>query len=249
MFVQTSDNIGIGGFIVTGAGLKHLLVRGIGPSLANFGIVNSLADPMLELVGKDLKMVNHDWRDTQQAQIQADGLAPTDNREAAIDASLPPGAYTALVRGEGSSTGVALVEVYDLGPAAGSEVANLSTRAFVNTGENIVIAGFVLGDNSGQDRIVVRGLGPSLSAFGIANVIPDPVIELRDGEGTLIRTNDDWQDDAAQAAEISAAGLAPGNAKESAMAVTLPSGLYTVLLFGVNNATGVGLVEIYDRGP
>jgi hypothetical protein len=141
-----------------------------------------------------------------------------------------------------------LVEVYDLDSAAASKLGNLSTRALVRTGNNVVIAGFILGNGTGDDRVVVRGLGPSLSQFGISNPLQDPTLELRDQNGTLLRSNNDWGDDPAQAAEITAAGLAPTNGKESAIAVTLPPGLYTAILAGANATIGVGLVEVYDRG-
>ena len=143
---------------------------------------------------------------------------------------------------------MALVEVYDLDLAAASKLANISTRAFVSTGDDIVIAGFILGNNTGDDNVIVRGLGPSLSASGVPNVLANPTLELRDNNGALIFANNDWQDNAAQAAIISAAGLAPGNALESAIAATLSPGLYTALLAGLNNGTGNGLVEVYDRG-
>jgi hypothetical protein len=141
-----------------------------------------------------------------------------------------------------------LIELYDLNPETASKLANISTRAFVSTGDNVVIAGFMLGSNSGDDRVVVRGIGPSLTAAGVANALANPTLELRDGNGALLVANNDWQDDPAQAAELTAAGLAPTNQLESAIAATLPPGLYTALLAGLNNGTGVGLVEVYDRG-
>ena len=152
------------------------------------------------------------------------------------------------MRGNGNTSGVALVEVYDLNQGVDSKLANLSTRAFVSTGDNIVIAGFMLGGNSGNDRIVVRGIGPSLTAAGVPNALADPTLELRDTNGTLLIANNDWQDNPAQAAEITAAGLAPTNNLESGIAATLPPGLYTALLAGLNNGTGIGVVEVYDRG-
>ena len=142
----------------------------------------------------------------------------------------------------------ALVEIYDLNQGVDSKLANLSTRAFVSTGDNIVIAGFMLGGNNGNDRIVVRGIGPSLTAFGVPNALANPTLELRDSNGALLIANNDWQDNPAQAAELTAAGLAPTNNLESGIAMTLPPGLYTALLAGLNNGTGVGLVEVYDRG-
>jgi hypothetical protein len=139
-----------------------------------------------------------------------------------------------------------LVEAYDLSQAADSKLSNISTRAFVETGDDVVIAGFILGGNTGADRIVVRGIGPSLE--GVTDALADPTLEVRDGDGVLLASNNDWQDDPTQAAELIAAGLAPTNDLESAIAATLPPGSFTVLLAGANNGIGVGLVEVYDRG-
>ena len=180
--------------------------------------------------------------------ILATGIPPTNDLEAAIDATLNPGAYSAVVRGKNNTSGVALIEVYDLSQAVPAKLANISTRAFVSTGDDIVIAGFILGNQSGNDRIVVRGIGPSLTAFGVPNALADPTLELRDSNGALMAANNDWQDDPAQAAELTAAGLAPTNNLESGIAATLPPGLYSALLAGLNNGTGIGLVEVYDRG-
>jgi hypothetical protein len=141
-----------------------------------------------------------------------------------------------------------LIEVFDLSQAVLAKLANISTRAFVNTGDDLVIAGFILGSNNGNDRIVARGIGPSLAAFGVPNALANPRLELHDGNGVLLIANNDWQDDPAQAAELTAAGLAPGNQLEAAIAATLSPGLYTALLAGQSNGTGVGIVEIYDRG-
>jgi hypothetical protein len=252
MRVDTGDNAGIGGFVITGSAPKRVLIRGLGPSLTQFGFSNSevLADPTLELHGPSgfATVVNNNWKDSQQAQIQATGLAPSNDLEAAIDITLSPGAYTAVLRGNGTGVGLGLVEVYDLNIPS-SKLANLSTRAFVRTGNNVVIAGFTLGNNGGNDRIVIRGLGPSLSAFGISNPLQDPTLELRNQNGTLLKSDNDWADDPAQAAEISAAGLAPSNSKESAIAATLAPGAYTAILAGNNGGQGVGTVEVYDRGP
>ena len=161
---------------------------------------------------------------------------------------LNPGAYTAVVRGRNNTSGVGLVEVYDLNPAASAKLANISTRAFVSTGNDIVIAGFILGSRSGNDRIAVRGIGPSLTAVGVANALADPTLDLRDGNGALLASNNNWQDNPSAAAELTAAGLAPANPLESGIVATLPPGLYTALLAGQNNGTGVGLIEVYDRG-
>jgi hypothetical protein len=250
MQVQAGDNVGIGGFIVTGSAPKRVILRAIGPSLTRVGVPNALADPVLELHGPGafVTVTNNNWRDTQEAEIVATGIPPTNDLESAIVATLAPGAYTAIVRGNGNTSGVALVEVYDLSQAVLAKLANISTRAFCGTGGNIVIAGFTLGSHSGNDRIVVRGLGPSLTAAGVANVLANPTLELRNSDGTLLMSNNDWQDNPAQAAELTAAGLAPTNQLESAIATTLPPGPYTTLLAGLNNGTGIGLVEVYDRG-
>jgi hypothetical protein len=252
MLVQTGDNVGIGGFIITGSAPKHVLLRAIGPSLAQSGVPNPLADPVLELHGPGgfVTITDDNWRDdpVQEALIIADGIPPTNDLESAIDATLNPGAYTAIVKGKNNTSGVALVEVYDLSPAVLAKLANISTRAFVSTGNDIVIAGFILGGNSGNDRIVVRGLGPSLTAAGVPNALANPTLELRDSNGTLLVSDNDWQDNPVQAAELTAAGLAPTNPLESGIAATLPPGSYTALLSGTSNGTGIGLVEVYDRG-
>ncbi len=253
LFVQPGDNVGIGGFIVTGTAPKQVLLRAIGPSLIPSGITNALADPVLELHGPNgfTTIINDNWRDNQEVEIFATGAAPGNDLEAAILATLAPGNYTAIVAGKNNTTGVALVEAYDLGTAATSKLANISTRAFCGTGSDIIIAGFILGNPpqaGGSDRSVLRGLGPSLGAAGVPDALADPTLELRDSNGTLLVSNNDWQDNPSQAAEIIAAGLAPTNELEAAIAVTLSPGIYTALLAGLNDGTGVGLVEVYDRG-
>jgi hypothetical protein len=252
MRVQTGDNVGIAGFIIAGAAPKHVLFRAIGPSLTQSGVPNALADPVLELHGPGgfATVTNDNWRDdpVQQAAILATGIAPTNNLESAIDTTLNPGTYTVVAKGKNNTSGVALIEIYDLSPEVPAKLANISTRALVGTGDNIVIAGFTLGGNNGEDRIVVRGLGPSLAALGMANALADPTLELRDGNGALLASNNNWQDNAVQMVELMGAGLAPGNPLESAIAATLPPGAYTALLTGLNNSAGIGLVEVYDRG-
>jgi hypothetical protein len=253
MRVQTGDNVGIGGFIITGTAPKDVLIRAIGPSLTGFGVPNVLADPVLELHGPGAftTMLNDDWKHTQWTEIHVTGIPPTNDLESAIVATLAPGAYTAIVTGNGNTSGVALVEVYDLNQGVSSKLANISTRAFVSTGDDIVIAGFLLSDppQAGTSAgVVVRGIGPSLALAGVTNALADPTLELRDNNGTLLVANNDWQDNAVQASEITAAGLAPTNTLESAIAATLPPGLYTALLAGRNNGAGIGVVEVYDRG-
>jgi hypothetical protein len=250
MRVLTGDSVGIGGFIITGSAPKHVLLRAIGPSLTVSG---ALADPVLELHGPGtfITVLNDNWRDDpdQEDAIIATGIPPTNDLESAIDATLNPGAYSAVVSGKNNSTGVGLVEVYDLSLAVPAKLANISTRAFASTGNDIVIGGFILGNNNGNTRIVLRGIGPSLTAAGVTNALANPTLELRDNNGALLASNNDWQDDAAQASEITAAGLAPTNPLESGIAATLPPGVYSALLAGVNNGTGIGLVEVYERGP
>jgi hypothetical protein len=217
--------------------------------LDRFNLIDVLGDPVLELHGPSgfATISNDNWRDTQQTAIVATGLAPTNDLESAIDAILPSGAYTAVLKGKNNTSGVALVEVYDLSPSAGN-LANISTRAFVSTGDNIVIAGLVLNGGNTLAPVVLRGIGPSLAPafFPASAVLANPTLELRDENGTLIVTNNDWQDNPVQAASISAAGLAPTNNLESAISASLPPGFYTVLLAGLNEGTGIGVVEIYN---
>jgi hypothetical protein len=248
LVVQGGANVGIGGFIISGTDPVQVLIRGIGPSLANFGVPNPLANPALELNGANgfVTVTNNDWRDNQEAAIQATGLAPTNDLESAILATLPPGSYTAIISGQGGGTGNALIEIYDLSPTASSKLGNISTRASVGTGDGIVIAGFILGNGIGADTLVVRGIGPSLTDFGVPNALSDPNLEVRNADGVVVTSNDNWQQ-GAQAAEIQALGLAPTNAAESALIATLAPASYTALLSGVGSATGVGLVEVYDN--
>jgi hypothetical protein len=252
MRVQVGDNVGIGGFIVTGTGPKHVLLRAIGPSLTASGVPDALADPVLELHGPGafVTVIDDNWRDdpAQEALIIASGIQPTNDLEAAIDATLLPGIYTGIIRGKNNTLGVGLIEVYDLSQGAPAKMANISTRAFVSTGSNIVIGGFLLGGGSANDHVVVRGIGPSLAAQGVPNVLADPVLELRDGNGALLVSNNDWHDNPVQASELMAVGLAPTNDLESGISTTLPPGPYTALLAGQSDGVGVGLVEVYDLG-
>jgi hypothetical protein len=247
MRVGTEDNVGIGGFIVTGTALKHVLIRAIGPSLPE-SVPGRLADPVLELHGPKgfVTVTNDNWRDdpVQAALIMASGIPPTSDLESAIDATLSPGAYTAIVSGKNNTSGVGLVEVYDLDAGVLAKLANISTRAFVSTGDDIVIAGFMLGNNDGNDRVVVRGI----AAPGVANPLEDPTLELRNADGALIGSDNDWQDNPAQASEITALGLAPPRTLDAAIVATIPPGPYTALLAGQNGGTGVGVVEVYDLG-
>jgi hypothetical protein len=250
MRVETGNNVLIGGFIVTGSAPKTVAVRGIGPSLAGAGINDVLADPILELRDGSgaLLFQNDDWQDdrTQAAAITALGLAPGDPKESTIMATLQPSAsYTAILSGKNNGTGVGLVEIYDTNRTADSQLANISSRGFVQSGENVMIGGFILGGSSGT-AIAVRGMGPSLSQAGVSDVLADPVLELRDSNGALLISNDNWQDSPLQAAQLSAHGLAPPSFLEAGIYAPLPAGAFTAILSGKNGGTGIGLVEIYN---
>ena len=234
---------------MTGTGDRNVLLRGIGPSLPSE--INSLPDPVLELHGENgfVTVINNNWRDNQEQAIIDTGIPPTNDLESAILVMLPPGAYTAILKGNGTTnnTGVGLVEVYDLTQGGSSKLGNISTRGFVQTGNDVMIAGFILGAGNTSDPIIVRGIGPSLADFGIPAVLADPTLELRDENGALVNSNNDWMDDPDQVALINAAGLAPTNALEAAIAATLVPGSYTVVLAGSGGGTGTGLVEMYDH--
>jgi hypothetical protein len=224
-------------------------LRAIGPSLP---LAGALADPFLELRDGAGALIasNDNWRTTiiggvitadQVAAIQASGIPPGNNLESAIVATLPANgsAYTAIVRGVNNTTGIGLVEAYDLDRTVDSKLANISTRGLVQTGDNVLIGGLiVLGPN--PLRVIVRAIGPSLNVTG---KLADPTLELRDGNGGLIRANDNWLCD--QQSEIIATGVPPMNDLESAIVQTLAPGNYTAIVRGVNNTTGVGLVEVY----
>jgi hypothetical protein len=245
--VETGDKLMIGGFIITGNTPKKVVIRGLGPSLASFGITDFLADPTLELRSSSgaLLQQNDNWKDSQQAEIQATGLQPSNDRESAIVTTLVPGNYTALLTGKGGTTGVGTVEVYDANIGADSQLANLSTRGFVQTGNNVMIAGFTLGNGAGSTDIAIRGIGPSLSSVGLSNVLADPTLELRDSNGTLMISNDDWQSDPVSAGKLTAHGLALSNSKESGIYTTMTPGQYTAIIAGKSGGTGIGLIEIY----
>jgi hypothetical protein len=245
MRVQTGDNVLIGGFIITGSAPRHLLLRAIGPSLTGSGIPNALADPILELHGPGAftTITNDNWREdpVQEAAILATGIPPTNNLESAIDATLSPGAYTAIVRGQNGTTGIGLVEIYNLSQGTNSMLANISTRGFVETGDDVMIGGLIVGGESGTARVIVRALGPSIP---VAGALSDPTLDLRDGNGTQLAFNDDWRSD--QQAEIIATGLPPADNRESAIVRILSTGAYTAIVRGKNNAIGVALVEAYQ---
>jgi len=247
--VDTGNNVLIGGFIIVGTTPKSVAVRGIGPSLSVFGVPDALADPTLQLRDSSggLILANDNWQSdsNQAAQLTALGLALPDPNESGLVATIEPGSYTAVLAGKDQTTGVGLVEVYDTNQAASSQLANISTRGLVLTGSNVMIGGFIL-DGMNDARIVIRGIGPSLTQFGIPNPLADPTLELRDSNGALLISNDNWQDDAASAVQLTALGLAPQNSLESGIYTLLPAGAFTAILAGNNEGTGVGLVELYN---
>ncbi len=244
LLIGTGDRVGIAGFAIRG-GAKRVIVRATGPSLTAFGVAGALADPTLELfdaAGRSLA-TNNDWAATQQAEIIASGFAPTHSAESAIVAVLGEGTYTAVVRGTGSATGVALVEVYDLDSvSSASRLVNLSTRGQVQAGDNVMIAGFVIG-GSGARRVIIRGLAPSLSRYGVTGVLADPQVRLVAGNSELA-TNDDWH--TLSSPRLIAAGLEPSVNAESALVVVLDPGEYTAIVSGVGGTGGNALVELYD---
>jgi hypothetical protein len=247
--VLTGNSVLIGGFIITGSSNKEVLVRGLGPTLSQppFNVPGALADPTLELHnGAGVLIASNDnWKDSQQVAIMATGLAPPNNLESAILQTLAPGKYTAILRGKNNTTGVGLVEVYDIDKAFDTTLSNISTRGFVDTNQNVMIGGFISGN--GIVKVIVRALGPTLLQFGVPNVLADPTLELHDANGALIASNDNWKD--TQQAEIQASGFAPPNNAESAIIITRPPGNTTAIVRGKNNTTGNALVEVYLLAP
>jgi hypothetical protein len=268
--VKTGDGVGIGGFSILQAFPqplaidpqvsalvppgeppgKSILVRALGPSLTSAGVAPAsvLQDPTLELYDSsgNLLVANDNWRTSQQADIQDSGLAPTDDREAALIAALPAGQYTTVVRGVGGTTGIALVEAYDLDGDPGRPLVNVSTRGKVETAQNVLIGGLIA-QGAGTVRFLFRGLGPELTAKGVTGALADPSLQLFDANGNALAANDNWKD--TQQQEIAATGIAPTDDRESAILATLPAGAYTVVLSGKNNTSGIGLVEVYNLDP
>ena len=221
-----------------------MLLRALGPTLAQFGITDPLQDPTIELHAGNgsLLLSNDNWKDTQQAAISATGKAPPDDKESAVlSNNLAAGNYTAIVRGKNNTTGVGLVEAYDLDESVPITLTNISIRGFVDTNQNVMIAGFISGN--GIVKVIVRALGPTLSQFGVPNVLADPILEVHDGNGTLLASNDNWKD--SQQAEIQASGFAPPNDNESAIIIERPPANTTAIVSGKNNTIGNALVDVY----
>jgi glucose/arabinose dehydrogenase len=247
--VQTGDNVLIGGFILTGSAPKKVIVRAIGPSLAVSGqpLPGRLLDPTLTLydgAGTPL-FTNDDWMNGPQKQAIIDsGLPPNDPKESAIIATLDPGNYTAIMSGVGTAMGIGVVELFDLDQLAPANPANISSRGFVETGDNVMIGGFIVGGSQNR-TVVARAIGPSLAAVGVQNALQDPTLELHDSSGTTIASNDNWKTD--QQTQITATGLAPSDDRESAiLSAPLAPGNYTAIVRGTGTNTGVAVVEIFQ---
>ena len=239
--VETDSGVTIGGFIITGTDSKQVVVRGLGPTLTQFNVSGVLADPFVSLFDGTGNVVytNNNWKDTQQAAIQATGLAPPNDLESAILRTLQPGNYTAVLSGKNSTTGIGLLEVY----STSSGLTNVSTRGFVGTGDNVLIGGFSSSGGNGSIQLIIRALGPTLRQFGVSGALADPTLELRDVNGNLIDSNDNWK--STNQTAIMATGLQPPNDLESAILRTLNAGNYTAIVRGVNSTTGVALFEVY----
>ena len=237
----------IGGFIVTGRMSKKVIVRAIGPSLQN-SLPAALRDPVLQLRASDGSLIreNDNWRDdaAQAAKVEASGVAPKDDLESAIVATLPPGNYTAAVTGKNGATGIGLVEVYDLNRWGDCKLANISTRGLVASAENVLIGGFILGGADSNTTVLLRAIGPSLASVGVTNPLANPTLELRDSNGALLLANDNWKDQQQNAIEQT--GIAPNDSLESAILADLAPGAYTAIVAGKDAASGIALIEVYN---
>jgi hypothetical protein len=238
--VQGGENVLIGGFIVTGNAPKRMIIRAIGPSLgsASGGSLDGvLNNPRLQLLERQNELGSNDnWRDNEREEraiIDTD-VPPRDDREAAIVAILNPGSYTAIVSSTDGRPGVGLVELYDL--------ANISTRGFVQTGNDVMIGGFIVSGST--SRVIVRAIGPSLATAGVTGALPDTTLELINPDGSLIMANDDWST-SPQKQQIIDSTVPPTDDRESAVVATLNPGAYTAIVRGKDNSTGVALVEAY----
>jgi hypothetical protein len=274
--VGNSNDALIGGFIVTGpkGSVKTVLIRAIGPSLEAAGVTGAMSDTILELHdGQGNITTNDNWKTggtyqtagssnklpypSQQGDIIATSIPPTDDRESAIIAKLPAGPATAIVNGANGASGVAMVEVYDLDQNSPLQLANISTRGRVETGNNVMIGGIII-LGSKQQQIIIRAIGPSLASAGVQSALQDTILELRDSNGQLVAINDDWQKeypsdqvDPKRKQLIQATSIAPTDVHESAIVATLFPSNYTAIVRGKkdsggNDSTGVALVEVYN---
>lgn len=244
--ITTGTDVEIAGFIIVGDSDKPVVVRALGPSLAEAGLKGPLSNPALAIYDSTGKQMNEndDWISLPPGTIPA-GLEPKNPREAAIRTSLTPGSYTAILNSADGSTGSALIEVYDL-DATRSKLRNISTRGQVGVGDNVLIGGFIIGGDV-PTEIIARAIGPSLSGAGVSNALADPVLELYDQTGSLIFSNDNWRADQEQ--QIIDSTIPPSDDRESAIIATLAPGSYTTVMRGANNSEGVGLVEVYALSP
>jgi matrixin len=254
-FIGTGENVLIGGFIVQGSQPATFIVRAIGYSLRAAGITNPVKDPTITIFDSANRVVatNDDWFTSTNAQtIASFHLDPSNSIESALYVTLRAGSYTAVVQGFSNatqpvSTGIGLIELYDLHLSA-SRAGNISSRGQVLTGQNVMIAGFIVGGAQNK-QVIVRALGPSLAMQGIGNPLADPTLELRNGNGSLLQSNNNWQQQNPNAQAIANHGLAPTEPRESALLATLTPGNYTAIVRGVANDTGTALAEVYDLSP
>ena len=243
--IQSGDNVLIAGFIITGpaGSTKKVLIRGIGPSLANFGVAGTIPDPLLELHNPDGSVVTNDnWQEASNAADIPAGFAPGNSLESAIYTTLSPGAYTAIVKGAHNEAGIGLAEVYDFDTASTAKLSNIATRGFVNTGDNAMIGGFIVGGTE-PAKILVRAIGPSLTQFGLQGALQATTLELHDSNGSVI-SNEGWR--STQESEIQATTIPPSNDNEAAILATLAPGNYTAVVRGKNDTTGIAVVEAYN---
>ena len=244
----TGDNVLIGGFIINGNVNKRVILLAKGPSITSGGnaVPGRMANPTLALHNGDGVLItsNDDWKDSpERAQIETSGFAPSDDNESAILRSLPPGVYTGVLTGKDNTTGIALIEAYDLDANVDSLLANISSRGLVDTGDNVMIGGFIAGNQSGNTRVLLRGIGPSLQGQ-VRGPLADPILELHDSNGTTLETNDNWKD-SPNRAEIEATGIPPSNDLESAIIRPVAPDGYTAVLRG-KTGSGIAVVEIYN---
>jgi phospholipase/lecithinase/hemolysin len=245
LFVDTGERVAVAGFIVRGDVSKKVLLRGIGPSLAANGVPTPLANPTLTLVDGDgnVVMTNDDWKNSPDAaEIMNTGIAPKEDLESAILSNLAPGNYTVTLAGKDDGIGNGLIEVYDLESASNSTLANVSTRGYVGAGDNAMIGGLIV-DSGEYPIVVLRALGPTLAASGIAEPLLDPTMDLYDQDGNVIASNDDWK--LGQPRSVVATQLAPSDDREAVIVAFTPPGNYTAVVRGKNDTTGVALVEAY----
>lgn len=238
---QGGENVLIGGFIINGAEPKEIVLRAIGPSLP---VTGKLGDPLLELYDLNGAIIhqNNNWN-AHRTEVLATGIPPSDEHEAVIAVTLQPGSYTAVVRGVNGATGVALVEAYDLSADSNSRLANISTRGVVESNDNVMIGGFIIGGGE-STNVAVRAIGPSLGTHGVSGALSDPMLEVYNANGGLLAQDDDWR--MFQQQQLIDSGLAPADDRESAMLLYLQPGAYTAIVRGKNNGIGVGLVEVYN---